>query len=584
MSVAKVLRLEDYRSKKAHRVHLAESLHGADSGRLAVARHLGEISELCTADRAAVVWIDEYGSGAVHPHVVLDQLFDRPRRSFSLEPIRAAWELGVPGVLDAMADPFSTVPATFAISLGSDGMRSWFLVAESSGGRTLLPQAARERLLFLAGECAAVLLHRDLDAMLPEGSGEAPQTVFTGWRVLQDLEGRESDEEQGRRIAQRFVVARIALHLVEEDLVVLPDRLVEQVRRARAELFGRETAGDEEAVLWHVTLDALEAGDLDGLAKALVAFGQVVERQEHPHGALELYDCAYGVSAAIGDARSAAEALWYGGRLLRRRAEWDRATGRYHAAQRIADAAGLADVAVHLRVGLSVIKQDVGNLPAARQGLEEALGLAQTSGDQDAVGVVHHAFMGLEQLAGNVERGLEHGWVAIASYSSSDRRMQCMATLAGVLLDLGDWDAAEDAWALVAHASRERYYLIYAYDALAHIAALRGDPNAFLAHAARCDTLDWAAGSGWVKAEILFHRGLSYRALGLTEEADAWLRRAVAFAEEHGYNRVLFKAEEALESLIQSAPRQATEPTPAAPAQVREGLRMMRHELAGVED
>jgi len=583
MSVAKVLRLEDYRSKKAHRVHLAESLHGADSGRLAIARHLGEISDLCAADRAAVVWIDEYGSGAVHPHVVLDQLFDRPRRSFSPDPLRAAWELGLPGVLDAMADPSSTVPATFAISLGSDGMRSWFLMAESSGGRPLLPQTARERLLFLAGECAAVLLHRDLDGMLPEGAGEPPQTVFTGWRILRDLEGRESDEEQGRRIAQRFVVGRIALHLVEEDLVVIPDRLAEQVRRARAELPDREPAGDEEATLWHATLDAIESRDLDGLARLLVAFGQVVERQEHPNGALELYDCAYGVSVAISDARSAAEALWYAGRLLRRRAEWDRATERYRAAQGIADAAGLADVAVHLRVGLAVIRQDVGNLPAARRGLEEALGMAEASGDRDAVGVVHHAFMGLEQLAGNVDRGLEHGWVAVASYASSDRRMQCMATLAGVLLDLGDWDAAEDAWALVAHESREKYYLVYAYDALAHLAALRGDRESFVEHAARCDTLDWVAGSRWVKAEILFHRGLSYRALGLTREADTWLRQAVAFAEEHGYNRVLFKAEEALAALVQPEPGRATEPTPAAPAQVREGLRAMRQELAGVE-
>ncbi|MDH3423628.1 MAG: hypothetical protein OEN00_11595, partial [Gemmatimonadota bacterium] len=119
MAVAKVLRLEDYRGRRAIRVQLAEKLYGADPRRLAVFRHLAEVAELCDADRAATVWVDEYGPGSVHPHVVLDHLADRPRRHFSSEPLRRAWELGVPGAVDAQADPTSSAPTTFAISLGS---------------------------------------------------------------------------------------------------------------------------------------------------------------------------------------------------------------------------------------------------------------------------------------------------------------------------------------------------------------------------------------------------------------------------------------------------------------------------------
>jgi hypothetical protein len=78
-------------------------------------------------------------------------------------------------------------------------MRAWFLVAESGAGRPLLESMARDRLMFLAGECAAVLLHRDLDAMVSGGDGA--EGGFPGWPILKDLEGRESDEAEGRRIA-----------------------------------------------------------------------------------------------------------------------------------------------------------------------------------------------------------------------------------------------------------------------------------------------------------------------------------------------------------------------------------------------
>jgi len=582
MSVAKVLHLEDYRGKRAHRLRIADRLYGADPKRLAIFRHLSQVAELCDADRAATVWVDEYGPGSVHPHVILDQLSDRPRRFFSVEPLRRAWELGVPGAIDALADPTSSIPTTFAISLGSDGMRAWFLVAESPAGRPLLDAATRDRLMFLAGECAAVVLHRDLDALLP-AADQPSEGGFAGWPILKDLEGRESDEAESRRIAQRFVVGRVVRMLADDDFVILPERMTEQVRRARAELPGKEESTDAEAALWHRALDRLDAGDLEGLARDLVALGQAVERQEHGHGALEIYDCAYHLATAVSDPRSAAEAAWYGGRVLRRRAAWDEASERYQTALHIADVAGLSDTSVNVLVGLALLKQDVGNLPAARTRLDEALGVAEAAGVRDTVAVVHHSYMGLEQLAGNVVKGLEHGWVAVATYEDPERRTQCMASLGGLLIDSGDTEAARDAWTLVEHTSTDRFYLIYAHDALAHLSAMAGDEIGFREHADRCDRLDWESGSKSVKAEVLFYRGLSYRALGRLDEAEEWLRRALSFAEEHGYNRTMFRAEHALESLSADRIQAAEEVVvPATPPTVRDGLRSMREELVGV--
>jgi len=585
MSVATVLRLEDYRGKRAQRIRLADRMYSADPKRLAIFRHLSEVADLCDADRAAIVWVDEYGPGSVHAHVVLDHLADRPRRFFSAEPLRRAWELGVPAAVDVPADPQSSIPTTFAISLGSDGMRAWFLVAESSAGRPVLHEAVRDRVMFLAGECAAVILHRELGSMLPDGE-EAVEGGFAGWPVLQDLEGRESDVDVGTRIAQRFVVGRLARMLVDDDFEFAPERMAEQVRRARSELPKTWDRNDAEVDEWYQVLDSLERGTLDELADRLIVLGDLVERKGHEHGALEMYSCAYEIATAVRAPRAAAEAARYSGGLLRRRASWKEAETKLVAAREIAELAGLPDVAARSMVGLSLMCQDVGNMPAARAGLRDSLLVAEQSGDRDTIAMVHHSFMGIEQLSGNLAASLDHGWVAVATYESEERRTRCMAGLAASLTDCGDRDAAEDAWAFVAHTSKDTYYQIYAYDALGHLAALRGDRVGFEKHSEQCDALGWALKPGFASAEILYHRGLSHRALGDLRQAEEWLRHTVSFAEEHSHNQILFRAEEALRSLAaeeQTSPEVQVRSSPAAPLEVREGLRAMRQELVSAE-
>jgi hypothetical protein len=74
---------------------------------------------------------------------------------------------------------------------------------------------------------------------------------------------------------------------------------------------------------------------------------------------------------------------------------------------------------------------------------------------------------------------------------------------------------------------------------------------------------------------------MSYRAMGRYEPARQWLTRAVTFAEEHDFNRVMFEAESALDDLNTSRQEQKMQPA-AAPLEVKQGLREMRQGLAGV--
>ncbi len=583
MPAVNVLRLEEYRDRRSARLRLAHALHRANPRRHAVFDHLVEVSELTGADRAAAVWVDEHGTGLIHPYVVVDHLSGRPRRMFAPEPLRGAWHLGVPSIYDFPAVAATATPATFAVALGSDGTRAWFLVADSVMPRPAVDADARDRIMFLAGECAAVVLHRDLDTPTSWDTEGVGGTRFAGWDILEDLEGRESDEDESRRIAQRFVVARLVRMLVDDDLTVSRERTVEQVRRARAELSG-EVVVEGEAEILSRTLSALEDERLEDLATTLVELGDASEAQGHTKGAREIYRCAYDIASSIGAARPAAEAARLSGRLARRRADWTEARICFERAREVAEVAGIPDVAAQVLVGLAGISRETGNLPAARKGFQEALALAETSGHRDTIAVVHHGLLGLEQASGNIVAALQHGWVGVAMYESDAGKMRCLASLAGALMDYGDREAAEDAWAVVASSCGEKYYRVFAHDALAHLAALRNDRLAFQSHIDACEALGWQAGTGSAKAQLLYYRSLSYRELGEVGLAEEWLSAAAAFAEENKYSQMMFRAEEALRWLRDAVPSSSpSDLQPAAPREVREGLRAMRRELVGAE-
>ena len=585
MHVTQVLRLDEYRDRRDARQQLAEALYGPDTSRLIVFQHLCEVARLTGSDRAAAVWIDEYRPDSVHAHVVMDALNDRPRRSFALEPLREAWEMGIPGAHDRPSVERSSPTSALAVSMGSDGMRAWFLVADSVTARPRLDVSVRDRVMFLAGECSGVLLHRDLDARLDIAEGRGERARFPGWRVLEDLEGRELDSEGSQRIGRRFIVARLVRMLVDDEFATSQEQLVEQVRNARAELMQNGNCGAAEEALWLRVLDQIPAGDLVKLADDLLAWGEVVEAEGCQHGASELYACAYEVSVAAGAARSATDAARFRGRVLRRSADWRESRRWYGVANAVAQVSGFHDLAALALSGISLVEREVGNLPRARAVLQEALEIAQRSGDRDAIAGVHHNLLGLEQVAGNLEVALEHGWAALAAYEAEEARVRCMAGLGGALMDLGDLQSAEDAWTLVVHSTQDSYYLTYAHDALSHVAALKGDRTRFGFHVERCQELGWGVGSHTAKAEFLYYRGLSHRALGDRAEAEDWLERALDFAEEHRFNRIVFLAEAALEELRRemSDPAEATPTTPAAPLVVREGLRAMRQALVGTE-
>ena len=599
MSMSDVVSLDDYRYGRKARLRQTLALYGADGDRSELVARLWEVVEVVRADRAAVVWIDEYGPGMVHVHCLLDVGAERPRRAFAVEPLRNAWEEGIPGLLDqpdVAGDRdgiFPEAPRSLcAVALGSDGVRAWFLVADARSPRSPLSEMAVDSLMFLAGECASLVLHQDLVESDLSGEGvpssyeQIRRDRFSGWPVLRDVEGREQAVEDGEGLTVRFLITRLLRTLVDDDFALDADALHGQAEAIRAEMAGVSEQGPE-GESWARVLDALEARDLRELARAVLEMAHAAENRGHLHGARELDRIAYDVATADRDVEAGVDAARFLGRVCRR-------LGAYDDSERWYAIAGDVARAGELRRGLALALDGLGNTyrvrgsdPRAREAYERVLELGRELEDGDVSGRAHHNLMLLERHAGRTDQALRHGWAAVESFSSESDALAALTDLGDVFLRSGELASAESVFQIVVARTEILDARVIGLDALSHISALRGDLDGFHRRAERLDPATLESAAVDIQAQVLLFRGRSYLALGEPEVAERWFRRSLRFAEEHGVNRILFEAERALEEVQgegggELLERELPEPSVDTMTELREPLSTLEASAVGV--
>jgi tetratricopeptide (TPR) repeat protein len=537
------------------------ALYSADAERALLLSYLWSVTEVADGDRAAVVWVDEYGPGLVHTHVVLDLVADRPRRAFPVEPLRLSWSQGVPGIYD-LSERDVMIGAldqggyrnVCSVALGSDGLRAWFVVVDGQGYRQLLDEDAKAKILFLAGECSAVLMHRDMrgaanPVLAPEGGSER----FAAWPILKDIEGRETDEVMNRRISCRFLVARVVRAIVDDDMTTDAEALSHQIKCVRREL-GRQFIDDPERTGWIAVLDAAAHYDRDraAFASAVLELGSQIEALGHLSGARELYRSAYQAAMAVGAERQALDAARFAGRAWRRGSDWGRALAWYQVARSLAVATGdLAKQAVVLD-GVANVHLEKGNLPKARQVLNEALPLALESGDRYAIGSTYHDLGAVAGNSGFLEEGIRMTWLAVQHYELPQDQLNALTLLAGLFVDAGELDAAETAYAVVARRGESLVYRLYALNGFVQVAGLRGDRAVFDERVSALNDAGFEGGPAAFRAVAWIDRGKAYERLGDTTAASQCYAKALEVAEANKLGQLLIKAEEALVALERS--------------------------------
>ncbi len=601
MSQVDIVHLDTYRKRRDARLRCALALHTHEPDRLSVLDQLWRAVSLVGGDRAGVIWIDEYGPGLAHPHTVLDLGADRPRRLFSPVPLRSAWETRVPGLLDlpqaegTWAKVGGGIASACVVAIGSDGPRSWFLVVDSLTPRQPLPESVTGDLMFLAGEMASIVLHRDLlgglDLSGPAGtSATKPALVdqaFAGWPILKDLEEGDQSEETSLRIRNRFLVTRVVRSMVEDELVVDQDSLSYQIENVLREL-GAEPMEGSEPESWDRVLRAAASSDPLALVSGVLEWGRVVDGLGHVNGALEILGLAFDLAKAVGSPEAATDAARFQGKVLRSLAEWDRALAWYEVARKVAEeAAGPRKLAVVLD-GMANTYRDLGNLPRARELLGEVLVMGREGGDRYATAIAHHDLMTVDRVGGDLVSATQHGWRAFQSYDSEEGRHKALFDLAGVLQEIGELSSASDAYSIVVQQVATFEYKLLALDALAYIAARQGDEAAHESFRVRMELEGWESLSAVYRAQVLFYRGLSNRALGRWEESVRWLSEALALAEQHKLNKLIFDAEGELAKVEPSRDAPAagldftSEPFGQEIGEVRQGLQELREALADV--
>lgn len=602
MKVSNIVHLESYRCRKDSRLRQTLALYGHDPERSGILLQIWRAVSLVGADRGAVIWLDEYGPGLAHAYALLDLASDRPRRLFSPIPLRAAWDAGVPGLLDMssalgqLGGESEGIKSVSAVAMGSDGPRSWFLCLDSLTPRPALSEEAAGELMFIAGECASILLHRDLDreskVRAPLGGevsvpGEIGEP-FAGWPVLQDIEGRRGDQEASARIATRFLVARVIRGLVEDEFVVDPDSLGYQVNGVRRELESHREEEPERGI-WDRVLAAIELLDHDELLAAVLEWGGIVEGMGHFSGALELHALAYDLAVAAGSVEAAVDAARFRGRVFRKMAKWDKAIHWYGVAEKVARETQSSRKLAAVLDGLASAHRDRGNLPKARELLGQLLTLGVKEESRYAQALAHHSLMTVEKEANNLKAAIHHGWKAFHSHDSREGRLYALFDLAGVLREENELAAAWDAYSIVAAQVGTFEYVLLSLDAMALIAALRGQEARYDTLRAQVDGMGWdeQGASAVVQGQVLLYRGISCRALGRTREGDKWITRALAFAEEHQLNKLIFDAEAALQPREPAdvpgswADQDSGQATGADVQEIRQSLQEMRKDLAG---
>lgn len=155
-----IIDLGEYLRKREERTQEERStfaLWGGEGDRSRFALPLWRAAYLVGGRRAALVWESaEQPAGHLRPFVVLDLWSEPPRTEI---PPAAVDELR-----HAEGAPVCILgPEGLGFYLGENDGRRWYLVVTGPPGELVLLDEDKDDLHFLAGECAGLLFHRQLD-------------------------------------------------------------------------------------------------------------------------------------------------------------------------------------------------------------------------------------------------------------------------------------------------------------------------------------------------------------------------------------------------------------------------------------
>jgi len=151
-----VIDLQEYLKGKQEERKGAFSIWGGDGERSRFALPMWRAIYLAHGGWGALLWgPEDHVPRSLTPYFVLDLQSEPARTSVEPDLVEGLWSGDGPVLIDEPPGPVS-------ILLGTREGRRWFMVISGDPRSERLEPRTRDDLLFLAGECAGLLFHRDL--------------------------------------------------------------------------------------------------------------------------------------------------------------------------------------------------------------------------------------------------------------------------------------------------------------------------------------------------------------------------------------------------------------------------------------
>jgi tetratricopeptide (TPR) repeat protein len=355
---------------------------------------------------------------------------------------------------------------------------------------------------------------------------------------------------------------------------------VSAVREAIAEVPGTTPARPVLTAIVDVVVSSANL-DLHGLIPRLMAYGQTLEYEARWSLAADVYQTIVAHAQPEEDADLVVSAFIQLAFTLRTVSDYDGAAVAYERASSVALAAGDLIGVLRGRLGDAKLAMARGNVPRAESILEETIQCAKSNGLDD---IRSRALNDRAYVAGVTkqhDRAIRYSYEALELTKNPRDRDRVLLNIATGFRYLGLLDVARDAYLVLAATGQEQYLRWLSEINLMELAAQQRIELQFDRH--RRD-LESAAFTPLLRVTYLLHVGRGYHSLGNPEAGIPYLKQAVALAESHKLNQLIFEAEDALADARRKEVRRPAETqvtTHVAVQAVADAIHDLRH-LAGV--
>ena len=325
------------------------------------------------------------------------------------------------------------------------------------------------------------------------------------------------------------------------------------------------------------SLTTARRGDMHAVAPRLLAYARLLDLDAKWELAADVYETVIAHTDPAHDSDDAITAHLRLSYCRRQLGDFDAAEHIAIQAGRIAQAADDLVGSLHARMTEAKVSIARGNYPRAETMLDDTIRRAEAADLRQFRANALQERAAVAQLKGEYEYAIRLGYEALDTLADDRQRDRMLGDIAGAFYSLGVRSAARDAYTLLSVTAQEQYVRWISTINLMEIAADDGSLPLFERHRRHLDAITLPPA---IRSQFLLHAGSGMAQLGDVAGARRQLGEAIAFAEGHGFNHVVFAAEEKM-SLLADIPRTVPAENPL-PASLELIARELRHRRPGV--